>query len=169
VSEILTCRVVGVPVTQGSKTAFVVKAKNRPARAVVVDVKAAPMRSWREAVRATVAERLGAGWQPEPGPVKVTLLFALPKPSSAPKRRRTWPIGARSGDADKLARAVLDALTEAAVWRDDSQVVNLNVVKDWPEHTAQMSPGCVISVQRVEHGPLVLAPETPEQERLLIP
>jgi Holliday junction resolvase RusA-like endonuclease len=54
----------------------------------------------------------------------------LLKPRSAPKRRRTWPIGARSGDVDKLARSVLDSLT-GVLFHDDAQVVHLVVSKDY--------------------------------------
>jgi crossover junction endodeoxyribonuclease RusA len=58
---------------------------------------------------------------PMDGPVGVHIVFTMPKPKSAPKHKHTWP--AKRPDLDKLMRAVLDAGTEAGVWRDDSQVV----------------------------------------------
>lgn len=144
-------RVAGRPVTQGSKNAFVVQPKDGKPRAVVVDDDKASLKPWREAVRSTALEHLGDAWQPYPGPVHVQLVFALPKPASAPKTRRTWPIGARSGDVDKLARACLDALTDAGCWRDDAQVVRLLIDKDYPgPHTQQITPGVLIHVMPAE-------------------
>lgn len=139
-------RVAGRPVTQGSKTGIIVGG-----RAILVEKARDRLKPWREAVRSTAIEHLGDVWQPFPGPVHVGLVFALPKPASAPKTRRTWPTGARSGDVDKLARACLDALTDAGVWRDDAQVVELHVVKDYPgPHTQQITPGVLITVTPAE-------------------
>lgn len=167
-AAVLGLRVVGVPVTQGSMTGFVVKTKAGGHRAIVQDQKKPKLKPWREAVRSDAVARLGEDWQAETGPLCVILRFALPRPASAPVRRRTWPIGARSGDVDKLARAILDALTDAALWRDDSQVIDLRVRKDYPGlDVAQMTPGVLINVYRVLDGAPV--PETPTQEGLPIP
>lgn len=126
--------VAGTPVTQGSKTAIV-----RGGRPILVEKHTDKARggfvAWRHAV-ASEARRAAGGdedqdtgddW-PQPGPVIVTLSFGLQMPASAPKRRRVWPIGARSGDVDKLARACLDAITGVLIG-DDAQVVGLSVTK----------------------------------------
>lgn len=132
-------QVVGTPVTQGSKTAFV-----RGGRAVLVEGKGAGRQRHKD-WRAAVAEEARA-WQLEhgagllDGPLTVNLHFALTRPASAPKTKRTWPIKARSGDVDKLARSVLDSLT-GTVMRDDAQVVRLTVTKDWGD-----PPGVTIEV-----------------------
>lgn len=152
VQPMLQFRVAGLPVAQGSMSAFV-----RGGRAIVTDQKGPKLKPWREAVRSTAVETVGP-WQPITGPVRVVLLFALPKPSSAPKRRRTWPTGKRSGDLDKLTRAVFDALTDAGVWGDDSQVVDVRVVKDYPEHVAQTSPGVIVRLWSVEDTPPATGP-----------
>lgn len=145
-SGALSFRVAGRPVTQGSKTGIVVGG-----RAVLVEKARDRLKPWREAVRSTALDHLGDAWQPYPGPVYLQLVFALPKPASAPKSRRTWPIGARSGDVDKLTRAVMDALTDAGVWRDDAQVVRLLVDKDYPgPHTQQITPGVLVHVVPAE-------------------
>jgi len=55
-------------------------------------------------------------------PVSVRLEFVLPRPKSAPKR--STPSATKRPDVDKLARAILDALT--GVWiTDDSHVTDL--------------------------------------------
>lgn len=137
----ISFRVAGEPKTQGSMSAFVVKG-----RAVVVQggskARRESLGSWREAVAAEARRALdGAGLIT--GPVALTLMFGLPKPASTPKRRRAWPIGARSGDVDKLARAVMDALT-GTVLRDDAQVVSLVVEKDYAD-----PPGVHVGIREI--------------------
>jgi len=158
-APVLHFRVVGRPVAQGSMSAFIAGK-----RAVVTDQKGKTLRPWREAVRATALEAAGEAWQPLAGPVRVLLLLALPRPASAPKRRRTWPIGKRSGDGDKLTRAVLDALTDAGIWRDDSQVVDGRWIKDYPGPENGMHvPGVTVAVWAID-GP---APPSTGQMPLL--
>ena len=152
-APVLQFRVAGLPVTQGSKRAVL-----RGKRAGLIDANDAKLRPWREAVRAVAADAWG-NHPPIAGPVRVLVLFALHKPASAPKSRRSWPMGARSGDVDKLARAVLDAITDAGVWRDDAQVVRLEVIKDYPEHVEQMSPGAIVRLWGIDEtstGPIPL-------------
>jgi Holliday junction resolvase RusA-like endonuclease len=81
-----------------------------------------------EAARLAVAGREG---YPLVGPVEVHLVCAFVKPPSYPKRRRCWPITRGTGDMDKLERNVLDALTDAGVVGDDSQVCRLVGDKDY--------------------------------------
>jgi len=87
------------------------------------------VKPWREAVKwAAVEARKGAS--PLEGALSVLLVFTVPKPQSAPKRRVTYPI--RKPDLDKLVRSTFDALTDAGVWGDDSQVVSLLTRKVFP-------------------------------------
>lgn len=130
--------VYGVPATQGSSRAFV-----RGKRAIITSANNDRLKPWREAVRSTLVDHIGPSWLPIDGPTQVTVKFLLPRPASAPKRRRTWPVGARSGDLDKLARAVLDAATDAGVWRDDAQVVRLSAGKDY---AADYRPRAIIHI-----------------------
>ena len=85
---------------------------------------------------------------PIEGPVIVTLLFnfARPKSHSTTKGLRpTAPVyHTAKPDADNLAKAVLDCLTQLAFWKDDSQVCILNVRKHYGQ------PCCVIHIQPVE-------------------
>jgi Holliday junction resolvase RusA-like endonuclease len=79
-------------------------------------------------------------------PTGAQITITVPKPKSAPKRKRTWPITRYSTDIDHHARACLDALSESGVIKDDSQIVDLTVRKVYPgEHPDALDePGAVI-------------------------
>jgi crossover junction endodeoxyribonuclease RusA len=107
------------------------------------------VRPWRDAVRSTAAAETRAidGWEPLREPVRVRIEFFLPRPKShyrangelrpdAPRWVSSKP------DLDKLARSVLDALTDAGVVADDSFVVVLSAHKEY----ANASPGAEITV-----------------------
>jgi Holliday junction resolvase RusA-like endonuclease len=164
----LAFTVVAVPKPQGSKRGFVVQGKNdaKP-RAIVVDSDKQPLKDFREAVRSTAVDAKPDGFTPFEGPLTVTLAFALRKPKAAEQGPRRWPIGKTAGDVDKLTRAVLDALGDAAVFGDDGQVVRLIADKDYPgtvESGMQASPGVRVTVE-----PRYARTETPTPEGLLIP
>jgi Holliday junction resolvase RusA-like endonuclease len=114
----LAFQVFGDPVPQGSKRAFVVKN-----RAVVVDDNKSTLRSWRSAVIDAARAELN-GEAPELGPVRITLMFFLRRP-----QRPKAGVPIVKPDVDKLARAVLDGMTDAGVFRDDSQVTTLTARK----------------------------------------
>jgi Holliday junction resolvase RusA-like endonuclease len=135
----VTFAVAGHPVTQGSKRGFVVNG-----RAVLVEAGGDRHRLWRHAVN-DQARRTWTG-PPLTGPVVLELAFRLQRPASHPKRRRTWPVGRRSGDWDKLGRLVSDALAGVA-YVDDAQVVDGRVVKDWA--APGEPPGVTITIGEV--------------------
>jgi len=83
-------------------------------------------------------------------PVAADITLTVPKPKSAPKTRRTWPITRFSTDIDHHARAVLDSLSAAGVFGDDSQVVELTIRKVYPgEHPQALDgPGAHIRIWR---------------------
>lgn len=129
---------------QGSKKAF----KHPSTGRIILTEQSKQVGPWRENVRGE-ALRAGLG-DPVDGPVMVHVVavFARPKShyrtgknahllkDSAPATPTTRSVG----DIDKLARAVLDALT-GVVFMDDSQVVALVAAKrwGWPER-------CVVAV-----------------------
>ena len=130
---VLTIEVHGIPVPQGSLRAFANKKTGVP----IVTSDNTRTKPWKAAVTAEASEAVARASQAEPAfgrePVGVSIVFRLPRPKghhgrhggllpSAPK----YPAGLP--DLDKLARAVLDALT-GIVWRDDAQVVALDVYK----------------------------------------
>jgi crossover junction endodeoxyribonuclease RusA len=115
----------GVPVPQGSKTAFV-----RGPRAVLVDANAGKLKPWRSHVSSFALDAWG-GQAPLDEDVIGWIEFIFPRPAahfgsgknaavlkpSAPFYKNTKP------DRDKLERAIYDALTDAGVLRDDCRVV----------------------------------------------
>ena len=137
-------RIYGTPAPQGSKR--FVGIQGGKGRMIESSRKVRP---WRQDVKAA-AEAVRAGRKPLDGPLRVTMVFTLPKPSSAPKRRRTWPM--RKPDVSKLVRSTEDALTDAGMWADDARVVEYGLVaKRYPNegHLALEAPGAVVLIERI--------------------
>lgn len=112
---------------------------------------------WRAAVLAAALGELRCCGEPDcralrhpfplVGPLAVRMVFTLRKPTSAPKRRRTWPT--KYPDVSKLARATEDSLTGVA-WKDDAQVVEYDrLAKVFPgeDPEALDAPGALIVVR----------------------
>jgi crossover junction endodeoxyribonuclease RusA len=95
------------------------------------------------------------------GGVRVMLDFALQRPKSLPKRTSQH---LKKPDIDKLARAVLDALT-GILYRDDSEVVRLDVTKRYAAPTE--APSVRITIMRAELAPLA-HPSAPREVGLLV-
>ena len=138
--------VYGHPAPQGSKK-FVGVAKST-GRGILVE-SSKRVKPWRQDVKAAAIEaRKGAA--PLDGPLRVRMVFTLPKPKSAPKRRRTYPD--RKPDLDKLCRSTLDSLVESGVIADDARVIELTLLKVFPcEHEESLEiPGVVITVRTLD-------------------
>jgi crossover junction endodeoxyribonuclease RusA len=109
---------------------------------------------WREAVRAET-QRVMHGHGILGGAVRCTVIFRMPRPAGhyGTGRNATrirpgaphWPAG--KPDLDKLARAVLDGLTSGGAWKDDSQVIIMNVRKIYA--VADLPPGCRIELSQL--------------------
>jgi Holliday junction resolvase RusA-like endonuclease len=121
----------GVPAPKGSTRAFVVQKKDGSSkpRAVVVPDNKAPARLWAGAVQEAASRAVQEQLQGQPilGPVRVRVVFHLPKPKSLAKRVTEHT---KKPDADKLARNVGDALRHVA-YEDDSKVVEWSVRKQY--------------------------------------
>lgn len=111
----------GVPAPQGSKNAY-----RRGAKVVLVEASKA-LKPWRDLV-AGFARDYNRNPAPLTGPVLVRLSFVLSRPKATPKTRPTPP-AVKKPDVDKLIRAVFDALTQAGVWKDDAQAVQVVATK----------------------------------------
>lgn len=132
----------GTPAPQGSKKGFYNKQLGR----VQMVESSNKVKPWRDAVRIDAVREYGTR-KPLDCPLRVDMVFTMPKPASAPKRRRSWPD--RMPDLSKLARSTEDALTDAGVWRDDARVVEYGrLAKVYPgeDPDALDSPGVVIRI-----------------------
>ena len=133
--------VYGRPAPQGSKRGFINKYTGRVS--MVESSKA--VKPWREAVKCAALE---VGKRIE-GPVRVTMVFTMPKPKSAPKSRVTYPD--RKPDLSKLVRSTEDALVDAGVIEDDARIIALVAGKVYPCENPQAltSPGARITISEI--------------------
>lgn len=137
----------GTPAPQGSKS---FRGMTNAGRAILTE-SSKKVKPWRQDVKAA-AELLIAhtGIPPMDGPLVVSMVFTLRKPASAPKRRRTWPIG--KPDLSKLIRSTEDALTDAGLWVDDARAVEYGrMAKVYPgeDRDSLPVPGVLIKIRRV--------------------
>jgi Holliday junction resolvase RusA-like endonuclease len=156
----------GDPQPQGNKTAYTRTDKaTGKVKVALVEGRRGPARKafqdWRSDVKRATEEVMNHR-PPFAGPVSLSVTFTLPKPSSAPKRKRIWPTG-RKNDIDKLLRAVLDALVQGGALVDDGQVVELTrVAKDYPvakETTAFLGKvGDVSLLSGIDHADVLTSP-----------
>src|SRR3954469_11888116 len=132
----------GSPITQGSKRGFVVNDKRtgKP-RAVVTEERTVALGDWRRSLSSSAALAMDradfTGYVALP---LVELDFGLTKPATVKRRYPTV-----KPDVDKLARAVLDALTAAGVYKDDAAVVDLLARKRYSAR-----PGVRVRVYELE-------------------
>jgi len=150
----LTIVVRTLPAPQGSKKYI---GTSKSGHGIMVDA-CKRTKPFREAIKWEALATRAPGMSLAPwirGPVEVNITFTLPKPKSAPKRRRTF--ADRKPDIDKLCRAVLDALTEVGALEDDARVVSLKAQKVFPGEDLLVAlacspldvPGAVIKVRSV--------------------
>ena len=147
----VTIVVRGRPAPQGSKRAFAGKRKDGTTYAGVIESSHDRVKSWRAAVIDACDDQA-----PAPtlhGPLDVTMLFWLPRPRSHHRAGRNCHL-LRPGpprlpgaapDIEKLARATSDALTDAAVWRDDGQVTDCHLSKRYAD--GDQVPGALITIR----------------------
>ena len=117
VTKTATFFVHGIPQSQGSTKAFVVK--GRP----VITSTNKNLHEWRDLIRLVAQEH--ATWQSW-GAVGIDAVFLMPTPKTYPKTKEK-PMVTRP-DIDKLQRALFDALT-GVFYRDDSQITKVTIEK----------------------------------------
>jgi crossover junction endodeoxyribonuclease RusA len=137
--------VFGEPAPQGSKK-FVGMIKGH---GMLVE-SSKKVKPWRQDVVAAAKEAM-QGFAMFDGPLSLKMVFTLPKPASAPRRKRTWPN--KKPDVSKLARSTEDALVTAGAIRDDSRIVEyVRLAKVFPgeDPDALGSPGVLIEIHCLE-------------------
>lgn len=145
-TNIVTFRVHGIPIQQGSKNAYPSKGRRK---VNVVESKHHELQAWRRIIAAAWSK---AGRVHVAGPVAVTLRFFMPRPKShfgtgrnAGKVKPSAPYyAAVKPDIDKLERGVLDALTIAGAIEDDARVVSLDSQKPYANTDEQV--GVIITI-----------------------
>lgn len=131
----------GHPAPQGSKRFVGMKA----GRGVMIE-SSAKVKPWRQDVMAEALKVRGSA-APLDGPLSVRMIFTVPKPASAPKRKRTYPM--RKPDLSKLIRSTEDALVDAGLIADDARIVEYQrAAKVFPgeDLEALESPGVRIEI-----------------------
>ncbi len=131
----------GIPQSQGSKTAFNRKGGGRP---IMIEANA-KTKPWRADVREAGLAAREMGFELLQDCVEVGITFFFPRPkchfnSKGALKAKSPSAPKGKPDIDKLARAVLDALT-GVCWKDDAQVVRLYVDKLYGD-----TPGARIEV-----------------------
>jgi len=141
----ITIIVYGIPGPQGSKRFVGVHA----GRGVMIE-SSKKVKPWRQDVVAA-ARKAMSGRETIDGSLIVRMVFTLPKPASAPKKRTTWPN--KKPDVSKLARSTEDALVTARAISDDARIVEYaRLAKVYPGEDAEslISPGVLIEITRRE-------------------
>lgn len=117
------------------------------------------VKPWREDVKAAAIAAREAGALLLDGPIAVRMVFTLPRPASATKKRlhpTTYP------DVSKLARSTEDAISKV-LWADDARVVEyVRLAKVWAgyDDEALPMPGVLVMAELIIPGEwLTLAPE----------
>ena len=98
--------------------------------------------AWRIALKEAAVQAIEEqGWVKTSGPVEVEVTFFLERPATITKEKRPWPV--KPPDLDKLVRS-LDSLTDAGVWDDDGQIVQLTA---WKCYADTREPGAHVKVR----------------------
>lgn len=113
---VITFFVEGLPQTKGSAKGFVGKSKKTGKLRAFITNDNPKNKGWARYVASQA--RLHARSVPMVGPVYVELSFFLPRPKQP--KHPVFPIV--RPDIDKMTRSIYDALKDAQIYKDDSQV-----------------------------------------------
>lgn len=158
----------GTPAPKGS---LAYKGHNKKTGAPVMAEQVANSKPWRDRVHSALIDNAAS---PEGSsrfgrlPIGAEVTFSFPRPRSHYGTGRntdrlkpsapTHPTGHQLGDLDKLARNIADAIQDAGLVADDSQIVELTARKTYttphptPGSDILTTPGCVIRLYPI-HDP----------------
>jgi crossover junction endodeoxyribonuclease RusA len=140
-NDIIEVFVPGTPITQGSMKGFVRTGKAGVPVAALTHSNPALI-AWRMKVTGYLIDAVQNSPMihhvPMLGAIGARITFRMPRP-----QQHYWPVNRNhtgevredapkypmTSDLDKLLRAILDAVTDAQVWKDDGQVVNVSTMK----------------------------------------
>lgn len=126
----------GDPAPQGSKK--IIKGR-------LIEASSEKLKRWRKAIAAECVEKQKTHNTFYTGPVRVEVVFFLPRPKTITKDKREYPIV--PPDLDKLCRGLLDGIGQSQiVWGDDSQVVELMASKVYAENPDNAGAKVLITV-----------------------
>jgi Holliday junction resolvase RusA-like endonuclease len=129
---VISFRVDGIPVTQGSK---------KLVRGRMLEDAGPKLKRWRTAIGWAARQAMqGRPILPLSQPVKVTLGFTFQRPA---KPSRSYPCGGGGQDVEKLVRAAHDAMT-GIVWEDDSQCVDVRATKAYGVPGVEIQIGSLV-------------------------
>lgn len=139
--------VLGVPVPKGSTRAFLPKGWTRS----IITADNAKTKPWQAEIRAAAVDAQPEGIAATNGPVRIDVVFFFPRPTghfgsggNAGKLKATAPaLHTVKPDADKLKRAVFDAL-KGIVFVDDARVCSGRAEKYYSR--SGLPPGCHVTV-----------------------
>jgi Holliday junction resolvase RusA-like endonuclease len=127
-------QIFGDPAPQGSKRVF---------NGRIVEAAGNKLKVWRKAIAAACQSQVTEEHSLLLGPVRVVVVFYLPRPASVTIKKRVLPIV--PPDLDKLLRGLLDGIGQSEViWGDDSQVVEVVAKKRYADET---KPGASVSIE----------------------
>lgn len=107
-----------------------------------------PVQDFKATVRMAL-RKVYDGAPPLEGPIFLRLLFLMPRPGRLIWKSRPMPRVPHIGrpDLDNLEKSVVDALTGQA-WRDDSQVCEVSMRKDYAAGDEQ--PAVYVEIERCQ-------------------
>ena len=120
----------------------------RGRRAMAYNADSQAMKDWKQSLDAALYEIPDRGLD---GPMHVELVFRLPRPKAHYRSGKFSHLLKDSApgdhqsrcDIDNISKVVLDKITRAGIWIDDSQVISLTASKRWSDCR---SGGCVITI-----------------------
>jgi crossover junction endodeoxyribonuclease RusA len=122
-TNLITLWVPGVPKPQGSKRGFALKGGG-----VAMVESSKGVKDWRYDIKGFALEAMKGNEMIVDQPVYVYITFVMKRAVGLPKSKPTPPAIKKTGDIDKLVRAVFDSMS-GIVYADDCMITQLFTTK----------------------------------------